>query len=73
MEILQGIVPDSWLAWITLAVTICAAITTVLPAPKPEAGTLHKAVYALIQWVAFNLGKAKNEQDVKPVTLKNGR
>lgn len=65
MEALQGVVPDSWLAWITAAVAICAAITVVLPAPKEGGNAVYRAVYRVIQWVALNLGRAKNAQDKK--------
>lgn len=66
MDALQGLVPDSWLAWITAAVTICAAVTVVLPAPKEGGSKVYSAVYRLIQWVGLNMGKAKNAQDAQP-------
>jgi hypothetical protein len=65
MENLTGIVPDSWMAWITLVVTICAAIAVVLPAPKEESNVVYRFIYRIIQWVALNLGKAKNTTDPK--------
>ncbi len=66
MDALQGLVPDTWLAWITAIVTICAAITVVLPAPKEGGSKVYSAIYRLIQWVGLNMGKAKNAQDVQP-------
>ncbi len=63
MDSLQAILPDSWLAWVTAGVAFCAAITVVLPPPKENSGSIYKAVYRLIQWVALNLGRAKNAQD----------
>lgn len=68
MDALQGILPDSWLAWLTAAVTICAAVTVVLPAPKDDSGAVYRAVYRVIQWIALNLGRAKNAED--PATQK---
>lgn len=69
MDALQGIIPDHWLAWITAFVTICAAITVILPAPQPTSRTLYRVVYNMLQWVALNLGKARNAQDVPQKTI----
>ena len=63
MEAFTGLIPDHWIAWITFAVTVCAALTTVLPPPKPESGAAYRIVYNLLQWIALNLGRAKNAQD----------
>ncbi len=70
MDALQGLVPDTWLAWITAVVTICAAVTVVLPAPKEGGSKLYSATYRIIQWVGLNMGKAKNAQDVQDVQQK---
>lgn len=63
MDALQGLVPDTWLAWLTAIVTICAALAAVLPVPAEGGNVVYRAVYRLIQWVGFNLGKAKNAED----------
>lgn len=66
MDALQGLAPDSWTAWITAVVTICAAVTVVLPPPTENSNVVYRTVYRVIQWVALNLGKAKNAQDAQP-------
>lgn len=73
MDALQGLLPDSWLAWLTALVTVCAAITVVLPAPTEGGSKVYSAIYRLIQWVGLNLGKAKNAQDVQPARDKDGQ
>lgn len=73
MDALQGIIPDSWLAWITAAVTVCAAAAAVLPAPGENSGRAYRAAYRLIQWVALNLGKARNAQDMQKTIPDDGK
>lgn len=73
MDALQTLVPDSWLVWITAAVTVCSAVAAVLPAPKENSGTAYRAAYRVIQWVALNLGKAKNAQDTQKTVPDNGK
>ena len=73
MDALQGIIPDSWLAWITAAVTVCAAVAAVLPAPGANSGGVYRAAYRLIQWVALNLGKARNAQDMQKTIPDDGK
>lgn len=71
MDALQGLVPDTWLAWLTAIVTICAALAAVLPAPAEGGNVVYRAVYRLIQWIGFNLGRAKNAAD--PAANPNGQ
>lgn len=59
-----GLFPESWLAWITALVTLCAAVTVILPAPQANSSTVYRIVYNVVQWIALNLGKARNAQDV---------
>lgn len=66
MQVLEGLLPDTWLAWITAVVTVCAAVTVVLPPPGENGNIVYRVIYRAIQWVALNLGKAKNAQDVQP-------
>ncbi len=63
MESLTGIVPDTWLAWLTALVTLCAAVTTALPPPGEHSGPAYKAMYRILQWIALNFGRAKNAND----------
>ena len=64
MDALQGLLPDTWFSWLTAVVALCALITTRLPAPGDNSNAVYRLAYRVIQWVAFNLGKAKNAQDV---------
>ena len=73
MEALESILPEHLLIWVTTIVAICAAIATVLPAPKESSNVVYRAVYRVIQWVALNLGKAKNSEDPKSNTNQNGQ
>lgn len=73
MEALEGLLPEHWLVWVTTIVAICAAIAVVLPAPKEESNIVYRAVYRIIQWVALNLGKAKNSEDAKSSKSKDGQ
>ncbi|KAF5065402.1 hypothetical protein DSECCO2_274520 [anaerobic digester metagenome] len=56
--------PASWGEWVTLVVTVCAAIAVVLPAPKANSNIIWRGVYWLVQVLALNKGKAANAQDV---------
>lgn len=47
---------------ITAGVSVCAALASALPAPA-AGSSAYKALYAVIQFVGFNFGKAKNAQD----------
>ena len=49
----------------SLAVTVCALLATVLPAPDEHSNIFFRLLYRLIQWVALNFGKAKNAQDTQ--------
>ena len=73
MDALHGIIPVSGLAWITAAVTVCAAGAAVLPAPGENSGRAYRAAYRLIQWVALNLGKARNAQDMQKTIPDDGK
>lgn len=53
-----------YLPYIMAAVTICAAICTVLPAPKADAPKAYVTVYKVLNWIALNLGHAKNAASV---------
>lgn len=48
-----------WFNVVTAAVTLASAIAAITPTPKP--GTVLAKVYAVIDFVALNIGKAKNK------------
>lgn len=58
---IPGIGP--YLPYLTLAVTIAAALATVLPPPPSSGGfmaTLYGVFYHAVSWLALNKGKASN-------------
>lgn len=48
-----------WFNVVTAAVALASAIAAITPTPKP--GTFLAKVYAVIDFVALNIGKAKNK------------
>ena len=67
--VLLGYLPASWGEWVTLVVTICAAIAVVLPAPKANSNVVWCGVYWLVQVLALNKGRATNAQDAKTTVI----
>ena len=62
--------PDSWGEWVTLVVTVCAAIAVVLPTPKESSNIVWRGIYWLVQVLALNKGRAANAQDVQPTVIR---
>ena len=61
---LLGYRPTSWGEWVTLAVTFCATVAMILPAPKADSNVVWRGLYWLVQVLACNKGKAANAKDV---------
>lgn len=51
--------------YILAAGAVCAAVATVLPAPKPTSGKAYVILYTAINWMALNVGHAKNAVPVE--------
>lgn len=60
---LLACLPDSWGGWVTLVVTICAAVAAVWSRPSEDASLLVRILYAIVNAVGFNAGKAQNADD----------
>ena len=60
LSLLEGMLPESALTWVTFAVTICAALAVAMPAPKDGGNAIYKWIYTAVQWIALNVGRAKN-------------
>ena len=60
LSLLEGMLPESALTWVTFAVTICAAMAVAMPAPKDGGNAIYKWIYTAVQWIALNVGRAKN-------------
>jgi hypothetical protein len=54
------------LPYITAAVAICAAVATVLPRPAAGGNGAYRILYAVVNFIAFNLGKARNAEPAAP-------
>ena len=55
--------PDSWGGWVTLVVTVCAAVAAVWSRPADDANIFVRMLYAVVNAMGFNAGKAKNADD----------
>ena len=60
---LLGYLPASWDGWITLVVAICAALSAVWPRPAENASGVVRVLYAVVNALGFNAGKARNADD----------
>lgn len=49
---------------ILAAMGLCAAIAAFLPAPGESSGPVYRALYAALNTLAVNVGKARNADDV---------
>jgi hypothetical protein len=58
-EILNLFQNHPWFTIATAVVTLASAITSVTPTPKP--GSALAKVYAVIDFLALNIGKAKDK------------
>lgn len=60
---LLGLLPASWEGWVTLVVTLCAAVSALWPRPAEDAPALVRLLYTVVNALGFNAGKAKNADD----------
>lgn len=42
---------------------VCAAVAALLPAPTEDSTVVYRWVYKVLNWLAMNIGKAKNADD----------
>ena len=60
MEVILNLIEDNpWFGVLTAAIALASAITAATPTPKK--GTIWAKIYALIDWAAINIGKAKDK------------
>jgi len=62
---LLALIPAQYIPYMTAAVTIVAALSVVLPVPAATSTSTYASVYRLLQFVAFNFGKASNKAPTK--------
>lgn len=60
---LLALLPESWEGWVTLVVTLCAAVSALWPRPAEDAPALVRLLYTVVNALGFNAGKAKNADD----------
>ena len=60
---LLGYLPESWSGLVTLVVTLCAALSAVWPRPAENASGVIRVLYAGVNALGFNAGKARNADD----------
>lgn len=60
---LLAMLPESWEGWVTLVVTLCAAVSALWPRPAEDAPALVRLLYTVVNALGFNAGKAKNADD----------
>ena len=65
MNEILSIIPEDWGTILLAAIGVCAAVATLVPAPKENSNTFYKAVYKLLSWCAMNIGNAKNGSTTK--------
>lgn len=55
--------PATWEGWATLVIAICAVIAVTWPRPKDDAHVVWRGLYALVNALGANFGRAKNADD----------
>ena len=56
----------SYAALVLSVIGVCAALAALLPAPSNDSNAVYKVVYKILNFLAANIGKAKNASDVNP-------
>lgn len=58
-EIIQMIEQYPWFAVVSAVIALASAVASITPTPKP--GTALAKAYAVIDFLALNIGKAKDK------------
>jgi len=68
--VIQFLTEKGWFEYVTAAVTIGSVVAALTPTPKP--GSIWAKLYKGIDWLAINVGKAKETgtKEVEEVTEK---
>ena len=62
MEMILKLIEDNpWFGVLTALIAFASAVTAATPTPKK--GSIWGKVYALIDWAALNVGKAKQKSE----------
>lgn len=57
---LYSMIPTQYIPYVTAAVAVCSALSAIIPAPTPAAPAWWVKVCAVVNFLAINLGHAKN-------------
>lgn len=63
MEELISELFGSYAGLVLAIIGVCAAISALLPAPTEDSNVVYRWVYKVLNWLAMNIGKAKNADD----------
>ncbi len=58
-------ITENWELFLSIIVSISAFIAVFLSAPTDTSSGFYKVIYEVINYLAFNVGKAENADDVK--------
>lgn len=65
MQPILDVIPAQYFGYVTAFVALSATLATVLPkppdAPETAAGRAYAVAFTVVQFVAFNFGKAANK------------
>lgn len=64
-DFLATFLPANIVLLLTGITTLCASLATFLPSVKADSSSFYSIFYKFIQFLALNLGHAKNAQDRK--------
>ena len=61
--VILGYLPASWDGWVTLVVSLCAALSSMWSRPPDNANVVIRLLYTIVNAIGFNMGKARNADD----------
>ena len=65
--------PASWGGWVTLVVSVCAAVSAFWGRPSDSAPLAVRLLYAVVNAIGFNVQKAANADDAGKKALRVGK
>ena len=63
MEELISELFGSYAGLVLAIIGVCAAVSALLPAPTEDSNVVYRWGYKVLNWLAMNVGKAKNADD----------
>ncbi len=58
---------ENWELFVPVIVSIAAFIAVFLKAPEADSSTIYRLIYNIVNYLAFNFGKAKNADEVQEI------